>query len=106
MIRKRSDDGCHDAEGNHRAPPTHDKSISGWPGQLPAVCSIANRGMGMNTARKELIERTNGGAAVIAHGVGAIIVLAAIVGGCALCGAGCKRTSIRIPRPPAVEVAR
>jgi hypothetical protein len=67
---------------------------------------MPNRGMGMNTARKELIERTNGGAAVIAHGVGAIIVLAAIVGGCALCGAGCKRTSIRIPRPPAVEVAR
>jgi hypothetical protein len=44
VIRKRSDDGCRAAEGNHRAPFTHDKSISGWPGQLPAVCSIANRG--------------------------------------------------------------
>jgi len=59
----------------------------------------------MSTARQELIEQTNGGAAVIAHGVWAIIVLAAIVGGCMACS-GCKRTSIRIPRPPAVEVAR
>jgi hypothetical protein len=58
----------------------------------------------MSTARQELIERTNGGAAVIAHGVGAIIVLAAIVGGCMACS-GCRAT-FAVPRPPPVEVIK
>jgi len=54
--------------------------------------------------RRGIMERGEGMGA-LAWGVGAALVWIALAGGCMACS-GCKRTGIRIPRPPAVEVAR